>query len=195
MDTEHAEAPARHRLLAALFGRQAGLYVLFILCMIGLYFFAWRGMRFFLVPSRSMEPALLPGDQIITLKEKEYQRGDIVVVDDKTAGYIVKRIIGLPGDRLEVQGGALYLNGAYVSEPYIMEPIAYVLAPAVTVPAGKVFLLGDNRNLSEDSHMDGRAWAMNAVIGRVVFTYYPYERWGPVAARDLKNIRQYAATP
>lgn len=142
-----------------------------------------RGMRFFLVPSESMEPTLLPRDYILTLRDEEYRRGDIVVIRDPTMdrGYLVKRIVGVGGDTVGVAAGALFLNGRYVSEPYTREPMAYEVYPAVQVPPGELYLLGDNRNNSDDSSN----WAkptvpLDAVIGRVRYVYLPGSRRGPV---------------
>ncbi len=166
---------------------QVGLIVILALCLVGIYFFGFRGMRFFEVPSRSMEPTLLPGDHLVTLNATEYGRGDIVVFEDAD-GYAVKRIIGVPGDDIAVVDGALFLNGAYASEPYIREPMAYVLNK-VRVPEGFVFLLGDNRNASDDDHLTRQAQPQHGIVGRVCFRYYPYDRWGRAPSYLLTNMR------
>ncbi|MBP8131315.1 MAG: signal peptidase I [Candidatus Hydrogenedentes bacterium] len=174
-------------LVRLLTSHRAGLLTILVLCLIGIYFFAFRGMRFFEVPSRSMEPALLPGDHLITLWEKAYRRGDIVVVEEDD-GYVVKRVVGLPGDEVMVMDGALFIDGAYASEPYIAEPMLYVLAP-LRVPDGCVFLLGDNRNASDDDHLTRQAQPAVSIVGRVRFRYYPYDRWGRIHSFPLSNVR------
>lgn len=163
-----------------LHSKQAGYLAIIVLCLIGTYFFGIRGMRFFMVPSASMEPTLLRSDQIITLRERHYKRGDIVVFLDYDGGYSVKRISGTGGDLVGVFDGALFVNGEYVSEPYVKEPMEYIIMPPVKVPEGHVFILGDNRNDSDDSHFDGRSPPLDSIIGKVRFIYYPYNRFGPV---------------
>lgn len=161
-----------------LFGRQGG-YIAFIFFSIPvIYLFGFRHMSFFMVPSGSMEPTLMTGDYLVTLTAREYRRGDVVVTKDpeEAGAFIVKRIVGIAGDTVAIEGGALYVDGQYVSEPYISKPPEYVLHP-FTIPEGRVFLLGDNRNNSEDAH----AWTEKAqpaenIVGRVRYIYYPYNR-------------------
>lgn len=182
---DYAGEPGWRRVWRALTGYHAGLVTILVLCLIGIYYFGFREMRFFIVPSDSMVPTLLREDQIMTLNETSYQRGDIVVAQDDE-GYVVKRIVGLPGDRVMVADGALFLNGKYASEPYILEPMEYLMAPVV-IPEGQVFLLGDNRNISDDDHLTRQARPMRDVVGKVRFIYYPYERLGPVVSYPLTN--------
>ncbi|HPO16964.1 MAG TPA: signal peptidase I [Candidatus Hydrogenedentes bacterium] len=189
----HAQpsSPQNASLLWTFFhSHKVGLLTLLILLYGLLYLFAWRDMRFFLVPSSSMEPALLRGDYILTLNHSPYQRGDIVVIIDAQSGeYLVKRIAGLPGDRVTVQGGALFLNGKYVSEPYIAEPMKYEITDPVTVPANQVFLLGDNRNNSDDSHVNRQCDPISKIVGKVQFIYYPYTRFGFVYSYPLSGAQ------
>ena len=170
-------------------GKSAGNIVLLLLVVFGLYFFVYREARFFRIPSSSMEPTLFPVDMIVTMSEPIYHRGDIVVLreSDVPGEYFVKRIVGVGGDRIFVANGALNINGEYASEPYIAEPIAYVITKPVEVPDGKVFVLGDNRNNSSDSHDEGESFPTDMIMGRVRFLYYPYDRFGPVASYPLTN--------
>lgn len=181
--------------------QKVGMVVLLLLLLGVLYSFAALDMRFFLVPSGSMEPTLNPGDMVVTLSQREYRRGDIVVWADN-GDYLVKRIVGLPGDRVSVVDGALFLNGKYASEPYLLEAMNYYIETPVAIPEGFYFYLGDNRNASDDSSLgfitvgsgsaprDPRAWLgdLNAIIGKVVFRYYPYSRFGPVPSYPLINV-------
>lgn len=165
--------------------------------------YAWfgAGIRFFLVPSRSMEPTLLDGDMIVTVPAREYRRGDLVVFRHQ-GEVLVKRLIGLPGDTVQVVDGALFLNGRYASEPYCKEPMKYLLADPLTVPDGRFFFLGDNRNQSEDSseaaqegneiEPDAVFGDLSRIIGRVVFRYYPYSRFGPVSSYPLRPLQGMA---
>lgn len=150
------------------------------------YCFGVRNMRFFLVPSESMYPILQRNDYIVTLNQKEYRRGDIVVLVDPKAprDYLVKRIVGVPGDTLATVGGALFIDGRYASEPYVNEETLTDLISFV-VPAGEVFVLGDNRNASEDSLTWGRGAPLKGIVGRVRFIYSPVSRMGLIHSYPL----------
>lgn len=166
-----------------LFGRQGG-YIAFILLSVPvIYLFGFRHMSFFMVPSASMEPTLITGDHLITLTAHYYRRGDVVVTEDpeEKGAFIVKRIVAVAGDTVAVEGGALYINGQYVSEPYLKSPPHYMMPP-YKLPPDSVFLLGDNRNNSEDAHAwPDKAQPVKNIIGKVRFIYYPYERAGRFA--------------
>jgi signal peptidase I len=190
-----AEAPPR-------LSRARFIYYVCILivCLFLLYFLVIKDMRFFLVPSMSMEPALHPRDHILTLSEAAYERGDVVVVKDPTSrgDYVVKRIAGLEGDEIQIYGNALFINGGYASEPYMNEPINYDFPPhdpfstppPYVVPEGRVFLLGDNRNFSEDSSQwNPPSVAVSEIIGKVRYIYLPLERFGAVRSYPLTNVR------
>lgn len=165
-------------------------YVVILIASVWLiYLFGFREMRFFMVPSSSMAPTLQRGDQIVTLNQEDYARGDIVVLHLPDEGrYIVKRIVGMPGDQLAIREGALYLGGRYASEPYIAEPMQYVVKPPVTVPEGRIYVLGDNRNASADSSVDLGTLPLEDVVGKVRYVYYPYARWGTLRSYPLTNV-------
>lgn len=103
------------------------------------------------------------------------QRGDIIILHppvNESDNYI-KRVIGLPGDRVQVKNGTVYINGEALDEPYIHEPHTYNWGPA-RVPANDYFVLGDNRNVSYDSHMWPDPWVpRNEIVGRAVLAYWP----------------------
>lgn len=179
-----------------LIGRRAGYIAIALLAVVCAYAFGFRGLRFFMVPSGSMEPTLLPSDMIVTVRESQYHRGDIVVLRHD-GEYLVKRITGLPGDAVAVIDGALLINGKYASEPYIREPMQYVIAEPIGVPDGRFVFMGDNRNFSDDSSVnhgadDGPSLhdlaGLTDIVGRVVFLYYPYSRWGTVRSYPLVNM-------
>jgi signal peptidase I len=159
-------------------------------CLVLLYFFWVRGMAFFLVPSASMEPLLREGDHILTFKVTEYGPGDVVVFDDpqNKGQFLVKRIVAVGGDTVELHGGALFIDGYYISEPYVKEPL-FLNYPPKQVSAGCVFVLGDNRKVSEDSSSE--TWNegewdcapcidVEHIVGVVQRIYLPLNRSGPV---------------
>ncbi len=147
-----------------------------------------QGMK---VMSGSMEPTIAVNDRLFVEKVEpasQYAFGDIVVfyppVPGQETEHYVKRLIGLPGDTIEVKNGTLYRNGAAVQEPYMKDKINYSYGP-VTVPENQYFFLGDNRNDSLDSHLwkdkDGNPVPFvdkSRVIGKVMFRYYPLPALG-----------------
>ncbi len=168
-------------------GREGGQVAIVIFLLFCVYLFGYRGTRFFLVPSASMENTLLTNDQIVTMNASTYQRGDIIVYRDPVDdGYNVKRIVALGGDSVEVHSGVLFINEQYISEPYIFELMEYDIQPPIIIPGGHVFVLGDNRNISEDGHSSREAISEARIIGKVHYIYYPYDRMGKVRNYPLK---------
>ena len=134
------------------------------------------------VPSGSMEPTIMTGDRIIGSRLaygfSDPQRGEIIIFDypdDESVQY-VKRIIGLPGDTVDIVDGHVYLNGSEepLDEPYIREPMIPEEPMHFEVPEDSYFMLGDNRNYSADS----RKWQnkyvkREKIIAKVLFRYFP----------------------
>jgi len=170
-------------------GKTAGNIAVGLLLVGAVYLFGFREARFFRIPSTSMEPTLRPVDQIMTMAEASYDRGEIVVLrePDGSGNYFVKRIVGVGGDEVAVFRGALHINGEYASEPYIAEPMHYEMPQPVLVPDDHVFVLGDNRNNSTDSHDAGETFPTSLIVGRVRYIYFPYERLGNVGSYPLTN--------
>jgi signal peptidase I len=142
------------------------------------------------IPSASMEPTLQIEDRIIVEKVSNFlrspQRGDILVfyppnsplIEDSTKAYI-KRVIGLPNDLISIHDGRVFVNGKALTEPYIPEPIDYdlpqnPLTSAIKIPENTYWMMGDNRNNSNDSHVWGFLPQQN-IIGRAVFRFFPLD--------------------
>ena len=135
-----------------------------------------------------MKPTLQPGNLLLinklAYKWSEPKHGDIVVFHyqgSRTEDYI-KRLIGLPGDVVEVKSGVVYINGYGLTEPFIADLPAY--QGSWTVPAGQVFVLGDNRNNSFDSHQWGFV-PMEDIVGKAIFIYWPVESIRSLSLPDL----------
>ncbi|MCK9487384.1 MAG: signal peptidase I [Dehalococcoidia bacterium] len=107
--------------------------------------------------------------------------GDVVVFEyagDPNQRDFIKRVIAVPGQTVQVQGGVVIVDGEALDEPYIAEAPRYDYPPTVVQP-GTLFVLGDNRNNSMDSHVFGLVDA-STVIGRADFRYWPADRWGMI---------------
>jgi len=140
------------------------------------------GLSFYLVPTKSMVPTLMPDDHIVALTEAHYKRGDIIIIPDPESpgDYLVKRLIAFGGDEVAVRGGKLYVNGKAINEPYLREQMQYRMPP-MKVGKGNVFLLGDNRNDSEDSHLWHKGLPLKEIKGKVVYIYSPAKRRRKIA--------------
>lgn len=140
------------------------------------------------VPTGSMENTIMPGDHLLGLRSaiimSEYERGDIIFFlfpDDETQHY-VKRIIGLPGEKVVINNGKIYIDDSEVplEEPYLKEEWVSATGPyEFNIPEDSYLVLGDNRNGSADA----RYWrnpyvAEDKIIGKAIFTYFPFGRWG-----------------
>jgi signal peptidase I len=109
------------------------------------------------------------------------QRGDVVVFEPPRhpdEDY-VKRIIALPGEKVQVLNGQVIINGDLLDEPFEPNSGTYSMAEPVIVPEGQVFVLGDNRNNSNDSHNWGPLPVEN-IVGRAWVSYWPPELWGTI---------------
>lgn len=134
------------------------------------------------IPSESMAPTLKVDDQVIVSKISYWfgrpERNDIVVFrspdelrSQNIDSVLIKRIVGVPGDKLMIHSGRLWVNDVQVNEPFVHSSIDYGYGP-VTVPPNSYFVLGDNRNQSYDSHFWGFA-ARSDLIGKAVVRFYP----------------------
>ncbi len=132
------------------------------------------------VDGTSMLPTLENGEFVLVNKMSyrigEVDRGDIIVFHFplNPEEELIKRVIGLPGDQVQVQDGQVYVNGQLLNEPYIAQSPSYT--GVWTILEGQIFVLGDNRNNSNDSKDWGLLPADN-LVGKAVLIYWPPPLW------------------
>jgi signal peptidase I len=129
------------------------------------------------VENISMETTLMPGDVLVVnklaYKFGDYQTGDVVIFHNPSflQEDFIKRVIGAPGDTVAIHHGQVAVNGVSLAENYISAPPDY--EGEWTVPEDSIFVLGDNRNQSSDSHVWGFV-PINDVVGKALFVYWPW---------------------
>nr|WP_275695501.1 signal peptidase I [Fredinandcohnia sp. SECRCQ15] len=140
-----------------------------------------------IVEGASMNPTLQDQTHMIVMKIGEPKRFDIIVFHESGNKDYIKRVIGLPGDRIKYKDDILYINGIPYDEPYLEEYKKGVIDGPLTnsftlqetpvrsdvVPEGHLFVLGDNRRVSKDSRHIG-AIPMNKVVGTTNIVFYPF---------------------
>jgi len=139
----------------------------------------------------SMNPTLLDGEFVLVnrlaYRTGDMQRGDIIVFRSTTSPDLdlIKRIIGLPGDIISVQNGQVIINSQVLSEPYIAAAPNY--NGQWQVPEGNLFVLGDNRNDSSDSHQWGLL-PFDNIVGKAIIIYWPPPDWNIIEHYELLAI-------
>lgn len=134
------------------------------------------------IDGTSMNPTLQNGQYLLINNLSYYldepERGDIIVFHHPNSELnLIKRVIGLPGDHVEVRDQQVLVNGVALTETYISAPPTY--SGDWIVPEGNYFVLGDNRNSSSDSH----SWLYlpeDNIVGKAMFIYFPFSDWGEV---------------
>ena len=140
------------------------------------------------VPTGSMENTIMPGDRLIgnrlAYRSKSPERGDIVIFryPDNEEELYVKRVIGLPGDTIDIEDGKIYINGSAepLQEDYLKEEWTVATGPyTFEVPEGSYFMMGDNRNDSWDARYWSNTYVTkDKILGKALFTYWPFAHFG-----------------
>ena len=137
----------------------------------------------FYIPSVSMEPTLLVGDRVLVnrfvYRFGSPKVGDVVVFHPPVAPQedYIKRVMAVAGQTIGVHDGKLVVDGKPVDEPYLKDQVMARDSPDVKVPAGKVFVMGDNRNDSGDSRVFGPV-PISSLLGKAFVIYWPLSRIG-----------------
>jgi signal peptidase I len=146
------------------------------------------GIKYFIfdliqVSGTSMVPTLHNNDRVavekISVKMNKFERGEIIIFDpgDKGKGIYIKRIIGLPGDTVEIKNGKVYVNGVKLKEDYLKPGTVTTDDMKLTIKKGEIFVLGDNREVSEDSRYIGPIPIKN-IKGHAIFRLFPFNQMG-----------------
>lgn len=140
-----------------------------------LYFFAWPVT----IEGESMSPTFLDGDKVVTSRlltmTGKYTIGDVVVfhmIDVDGERDVIKRVIGMAGDKIEIKDGVVYRNDEQISEEYITDVTEGEVS--LTIPKGGLFVLGDNRKYSYDSRKMGIV-SESELKGKVILRWYPFK--------------------
>jgi len=159
----------------------------------------------FRVEQRSMESTLLPEQYVLvdklTPRWAPYERGDIVVFEPPESmasaqrDPFIKRVIGLPGDRVELEDGLVLVNGVELDEPYLFvrrgepEPTEPSFGGETSwlVAEGELFVMGDHREASADSREFGPI-DVSTVLGRALLRYWPFDAFGPIQRPTYEEL-------
>jgi signal peptidase I len=139
---------------------------------------------FVLEPTYVQGPSMLntmkTGDKVI-INKLIYRfvapaRGDVIVFHSSEERDLIKRVIGLPGETIQVKNNHVYINGKMLAEPYLTFSKQTSTVPLIKIPDNQLFVMGDNRENSMDSRELGTI-PINQIIGRAEFIYWPISEW------------------
>ncbi|WP_346354501.1 signal peptidase I [Azotosporobacter soli] len=146
------------------------------------FFIRYFIVELYMVEGPSMRPTLLNAERLVVNKFiyrfKAPERGDVLVFQypRDTSRDFIKRVIGVPGDTIEIKDGKVFLNGQLQNETYILEKTRGSY-PLVTVPEGTIFVMGDNRNNSEDSRFRDVGFVSRDLIkGKAMLVFWPFDQ-------------------
>lgn len=159
--------------------------LLVLILAVGIFFLMQTTLQSSIVVGRSMEPNFQEGQRLLVSKVAykfgDPEIGDVIIFHPPTGDQpdYIKRIIALPGDTVEIKSGTVYVNDSPLNESdYIVDPPRYTY-PEQQIPADYYFVLGDNRNNSNDSHT-GWLLPRENIIGEAWLSIWPLSKWGTI---------------
>ena len=178
---EQVKKPSRVKLVLKAIAKD--LLCVLLVCI--LFFVMFFNME---IPSESMEPALQVGDRLLGWKlYLSVDRGDVVVFwSDEEGMYLIKRVIGLPGETVSLKDGYIYIDGEKLEEPWLPDDVVGKTFNSTggldfdygKVPGNCYFLLGDNRMYSYDCRFFSNRFINSKEIkAKAIFRYYPFDRF------------------
>jgi len=138
----------------------------------------------YVVSGDAMYPTFAEGDRVVIDKSADaYERYDLIVFENAYGGggYYIERIIGLPGETVQIQEGVIYINGEPLAEPYYYEADfnGYDAYEEMMIGEGEYFVLGDNRNHSADSRLNDFGMVkLESITGKAIFRMWPMDAIG-----------------
>lgn len=161
------------------------ILIALIIAIIILFFF-----KPIIIKQSSMEDTFIENDYVIVSCQSyrifsDYKRGDVIVFESELKAdngkdkNLIKRIIGLPGDTIEIKEGNVFLNDVMLEEPYLKAQGMSGELDKITIKDGELFVMGDNRQVSLDSRSIGPI-KMDAVMGRVCIRLFPIKKFGTI---------------
>lgn len=158
--------------------------VRFLLVFLVIFVGVQLSLQSFVVDGVSMQPSFEDNEYLVvdkvTYRFRSPDRGDVVVFDNPQnpdAPPLIKRIVGLPGETVEIRGGYFYIDGNKLEETPTFSPVTGYEGYSVTVSADHYFVIGDNRSNSTGSHIFGPI-SEELIVGRVWLCYWPPSQWG-----------------
>jgi len=159
-----------------------------------IFFLLQATVESFIIVGISMQPNLQNGQRLLVNKAVYYfhepERGDVLVFQppDNERGDYIKRLIALPGDTVEVKSGLVYVNDSPLEEAYVKSSPKYTVEEQ-RIPVNSYFVLGDNRNNSNDSH-NGWVVPRENIVGKAWLSIWPPDQWGIIS--DYSPLEQTA---
>ena len=158
--------------------------IVIILIFLAVYGVMQFSLQSFKVEGLSMEPSF-HNDQFLVVDKFRYRlsspgRGQVIVFHnplDLDSAPLIKRVVGLPGETVDIQGGYIYINGQLLQEDPEFAPIPHTMERPMTLPENHYFVIGDNRGHSTGSHIFGPV-SEDEIVGRVWVCYWPASEWG-----------------
>ncbi len=165
--------------------------LLTIFLAVAVFFILQSVLQSFIIIGSSMEPTFQQGQRLlvskIVYKLHQPERGDVIVFkppQNEQADFI-KRLIAIPGDRVEIRQGTVYINGTKLDESYINENPSYILSPII-LEDDEYFVLGDNRNHSNDSH-NGWTVPRQNIVGKAWLSIWPPDKWRVIVHHPISE--------